>query len=94
MRRYLKMMMMVMQTEKEYSDHKLKLRQQCLSILLKKYEVTTESKYSLRDIYECAEEWTLKFNVSNGVIDYFKTYFSNGKQKNSKEINQVSKEKS
>ena len=94
MRRYLKMMMMVMQTEKKYSDHKLKLRQQCLSILLKKYEVTTESKYSLRDIYECAEEWTLKFNVSNGIIDYFKTYFSNGNQKNSKEINQVSKEES
>ena len=94
MRRYLKMMMMVMQTEKEYSDHKLNLRQQCLSILLKKYEVTTESKYSLRDIYECAEEWTLKFNVSNGIIDYFKTYFSNGNQTNSKEINQVSKEES
>ena len=90
MRRYLKMMMMVMQTEKEYSDHKLKLRQQCLAILLKKYEVTTESKYSLRDIYECAEEWTHKYKTSNGVIDYFKAYFSNGNQKISKEINQVS----
>ena len=94
MRRYLKMMMMDMQIKSQYTDQQLKLRQQCLSILLKKYEVTTESKYSLRDIYECAEEWTLKFNVSNGVVDYFKTYFSNGKQKNSKEINQVSKEKS
>ena len=88
------MMMMVMQTEKEYSDHKLKLRQQCLSILLKKYEVTTESKYSLRDIYECTEEWTHKYKTSNGIIDYFKAYFSNGNQKISKEINQVSKEKS
>ena len=85
---------MDMQIKSQYTDQQLKLRQQCLSILLKKYEVTTESKYSLRDIYECAEEWTLKFNVSNGVVDYFKTYFSNGKQKNSKEINQVSKEKS
>ena len=84
------MMMMVMQTEKEYSDHKLKLRQQCLSILLKKYEITTESKYSLRDIYECAEEWTRKYKTSNGVVDYFKAYFSNGSQKISKEINQVS----
>ena len=87
-------MMMDMQIKSQYTDQQLKLRQQCLSILLKKYEVTTESKYSLRDIYECAEEWTLKFNVSNGVVDYFKTYFSNGNQKNSKEINQVSKEKS
>ena len=87
-------MMMDMQIKSQYTDQQLKLRQQCLSILLKKYEVTTESKYSLRDIYECAEEWTLKFNVSNGVVDYFKTYFSNGNQKNSKEINQVSKEES
>ena len=87
-------MMMDMQIKSQYTGQQLKLRQQCLSILLKKYEVTTESKYSLRDIYECAEEWTLKFNVSNGVVDYFKTYFSNGNQKNSKEINQVSKEES
>ena len=87
-------MMMDMQIKSQYTDQQLKLRQQCLSILLKKYEVTTESKYSLRDIYECAEEWTLKFNVSNGVVDYFKTYFLNGNQKNSKEINQVSKEES
>ena len=83
-------MMMVMQTEEKYSEEQLKLRQQCLSILLKKYEITTESKYSLRDIYECTEEWTLKYKTSNGIIDYFKAYFSNGSQKISKEVNQVS----
>ena len=83
-------MMMVMQTEEQYSEEKLKLREQCLSILLKKYEITTESKYSLRDIYECTEEWTHKYKTSNGIIDYFKAYFSNGSQKISKEINQVS----
>ena len=55
-----------------------------------RYEITTESKYSLRDIYECAEERTHKYKTSNGGVDYFKTYFSNGNQKNSKEINQVS----
>ena len=81
---------MVMQTEEQYSEEKLKLREQCLSILLKKYEITTESKYSLRDIYECTEEWTHKYKTSNGIIDYFKAYFSNGSQKISKEINQVS----
>ena len=83
-------MMMVMQTEEKYSEEQLKLREQCLSILLKKYEITTESKYSLRDIYECTEEWTLKYKTSNGIVDYFKAYFSNGSQKISKEVNQVS----
>ena len=87
-------MMMVMQTKEKYSEEQLKLRQQCLSILLKRYEITTESKYSLRDIYECTEEWTLKYKTSNGIVDYFKAYFLHGKQENSKEINQVSKEKS
>ena len=86
--------MMVMQTEEQYSEEQLKLRQQCLSILLKSYEITTESKYSLRDIYECAEEWTHKYKTSNGVVDYFKTNFSNGNHKNSKQINQFIKEKS
>mgnify|MGYP005683741101 FL=1 len=90
MKKFLKEMMMVMQTEEKYSEEQLKLREQCLSILLKKYEITTESKYSLRDIYECAEEWTHKYKTSNGVVDYFKAYFSHGNQEISKEINQVS----
>ena len=81
---------MVMQTEEKYSEEQLKLREQCLSILLKKYEITSESKYSLRDLYECAVEWTHKYKTSNGIIDYFKAYFSHGNQKISKEINQVS----
>ena len=57
---------------------------------MKRYEITTKSKYSLRDIYECAEEWTHKYETSNGIVDYFKEYFLNGSQKNSKEVNQVS----
>ena len=81
---------MVMQTEEKYSEEQLKLREKCLLILMKRYEITTESKYSLRDIYECAEEWTHKYKTSNGIVDYFKAYFSNGSQKISKKINQVS----
>ena len=81
---------MVTQTKEKYSEEQLKLREQCLSILLKKYEITSESKYSLRDLYECAEEWTHKYKTSNGIVDYFKAYFSHGNQKISKEINQVS----
>ena len=90
MKKFLKEMMMVMQTEEKYSEEQLKLREKCLSILMKRYEITTESKYSLRDIYECAEEWTHKYKTSNGIIDYFKAYFLNGSQKISKKINQVS----
>ena len=62
---------MVMQTEEQYSEEKLKLRENSLSILMKRYEITTKSKYSLRDIYECAEEWTHKYETSNGIVDYF-----------------------
>ena len=75
MRRYLRMMMDT-QTEEKYSNERLKLRQKCLKILLNKFEITSESKYSLRDIYECAEEWTLKNKISNGIVDYFEVYFS------------------
>ncbi len=61
-----------------------------MMMVMQTEEKYTESKYSLRDIYECAEEWTHKYKTSNGVVDYFKAYFSNGSQKISKEINQVS----
>ena len=79
MTRFLKMM-----TDK-YSDNQLKLRGECLGILLKKYgDITPESKYSLKDIYECAEEWTSKgHKISAGITDYFRAYFSNEGQESS-----------
>ena len=69
----------------KYSDDKLKLRAECLGILLKKYgEITPESKYSLKDIYECAEEWTSKgHKISAGITDYFRAYFSHEGQESS-----------
>ena len=84
-------MMMVMQTKEKYSEEQLKLRQQCLSILLKRYEITTESKYSLRDIYECAEEWTHKYKTSNGVVDYLKHTFQMGNRKTAKRLIKLAK---
>ena len=70
----------------KYSDKQLKLRSECLGILLKKYgEITPESKYSLKDIYECAEEWTNKdHKISAGITDYFRAYFSHEGQESSK----------
>ena len=36
-----------------------------------------KSKYSLRDIYECADEWVSKgHKISAGITDYFHAYFS------------------
>ena len=39
--------MMVTQTKEKYSEEQLKLRQQCLSILLKKYEITVTVSVSM-----------------------------------------------
>ena len=61
----------------ELTDEQLKLRADCLSILLRKYgDVPTGAKYSLKDIYECADEWTQKQATTSGIVDYFRAYFS------------------
>ena len=58
-------------------DSKLKLRSEALSILLKKYgDIKPGAKYSLRAIYECADEWTEKQVTTSGIVDYFRAYFS------------------
>ena len=63
----------------DYSDEALKLRAECLKILLSKYGDIDplKDKYSLRDIYECADEWISKgHKISAGITDYFHAYFS------------------
>jgi len=57
-------------TEAIYSDAKMKLRQEVLAILLKKYG----NENNNRAIYECADEWVGKYVVSSGVVDYFNAY--------------------
>ena len=57
-------------TEDKYSDEKLKLRKEVLSILLKKYSDENNNKA----IYECADEWVSKYVISAGVVDYFNAY--------------------
>ena len=57
-------------TEDTYSDKKLKLRQEVLAILLKKYSHENDN----RAIYECANEWVEKYVISAGVVDYFNAY--------------------
>ena len=57
-------------TEEKYSDSKLKLRKEVLAILLKKYGHENNN----RAIYECADEWVEKYDVSFGVVDYYNAY--------------------
>ena len=57
-------------TEATYSDAKMKLRREVLAILLKKYSHENDN----RAIYECANEWVEKYEVSFGVVDYYNAY--------------------
>tara|TARA_Y100001970_G_scaffold65257_1_gene83488 strand:+ start:807 stop:1016 length:210 start_codon:yes stop_codon:yes gene_type:complete len=56
--------------KEKYSDEKLKLRKEVLSILLKKYGHENNNKA----IYECADEWVEKYVISAGVVDYYNAY--------------------
>ena len=63
-----------------YSDEKMKLRQEVLSILLKKYggelDNTRVSKYTNQSIYECAHDWVSQGNVNcNGITKYYEAYY-------------------
>ena len=63
-----------------YTEKRMKLRAQCLSILLNKYGGVRieEASYTTQDIYECVDTWVSQGNkISHGIEAYFKTYFSN-----------------
>ena len=64
---------MDIQTDSKYSDEQMKLREQCLQILLNKFGNKCSSQ-SL--IYECADDWLSKgHKISNGLVAYYKTYY-------------------
>ena len=80
MMKFLRMMMA------DLTDEELKLRANCLKILLSKYGDIDplKDKYSSRDIYECADEWVSKgHKISAGITDYFHAYFSKHAQQES-----------
>jgi len=63
----------------DLTEEELKLRANCLKILLSKYGDIDplKDKYSSKDIYECADEWISKgHKISAGITDYFHAYFS------------------
>ena len=62
-----------------YTEERLKLRENCLSILLNKYGNVRieEQDYSTQDIYECVDTWISQGNkLSNGIVAYFNAYFN------------------
>jgi len=53
----------------DYSEQKMKLRRDTLSILLKKFDDN-------RSIYECADDWVSKQVSTAGLIKYYEAYYS------------------
>jgi hypothetical protein len=51
-------------------EAKLKLRQEVLKILMKKFGHENNN----RAIYECADEWVDKYPITAGVVDYYNAY--------------------
>ena len=75
MMRYLKMT----NDDWRYSEQRLKLREECLKILLNTYGGARieEVSYSTQDIYECVDTWISQGNkISHGIVAYFNAYFN------------------
>ena len=65
-------------TDWRYSEDRLKLRAECLNILLKSYGNINidEVNYSTQDIYECADDWVSQgHRIPSGIVAYFKAYY-------------------
>tara|TARA_B100000073_G_C23666187_1_gene546651 strand:- start:832 stop:1044 length:213 start_codon:yes stop_codon:yes gene_type:complete len=64
-----------------YDPQRLALREQCLSILLKKYGTDLDEKgapkYSMKGIYECCDVWVSQGNARpDGIVKYYEAYYS------------------
>ena len=63
-----------MMVEEKYTEEQMKLRQEVLKILFKKFG---DGSYSNRSIYECADEWIEKgHKISSGVVKYYDAYYN------------------
>ena len=63
-----------------YSEDKLKLREQALTLLLTKFGHQMDGvvpKYFNQSIYECAHDWVSQGNVStSGIVKYYEAYYA------------------
>ena len=55
------------------TDIQLDLRQQTLLILFKNFG---SGDYSNQSIYECADDWCSKQSTTNGLVSYYKAYYT------------------
>ena len=60
-------------TNSTLTEAELDLRQQVLLILFKNFG---EGKYSNQSIYECADDWCGKQSTTNGLVSYYKAYYT------------------
>ena len=64
-------------TEEKYTEEQMRLRQEVLQILFKKFG---KGEYSNKTIYECANEWIDKgHKISAGVVKYYDAYYNGPK---------------
>ena len=52
-----------------YSEEKMSLRRETLSILLKRFDDN-------KSIYECADDWVSKQVTTSGLVKYYEAYYS------------------
>ena len=57
----------------ELTESQLDLRQQVLILLFKKYG---QGDYSMKSIYECADDWCSKQVSTNGLVSYYEAYYN------------------
>ena len=69
-----------MKDDWRYSPEKMKLREEVLQILLKKYGAQMDGvvpKYSSQSIFECAHDWVSQGHMTSfGVTKYFEVYYA------------------
>ena len=63
--------------EEEITESQFKVRQDSLRILMAKFGQSNPAQ----SVYECAHEWSCKYNTTSGLVNYYKTYY-NGKHDN------------
>ena len=66
-----------------YSDFKMQLRRQALSLLIKRFgselNENGEPKYSNQSIYECVHDWVSQGNMNTaGIVKYYEAYYAKG----------------
>ncbi len=68
--------------EWRYDDARMKVRNQCLNVLIAKFGHQLEGglpKYSNQSIYECAQEWVSQGNMHTaGIVKYYEAYHAKG----------------